>query len=97
MILLAQLNFAEVPHLDGYPAEGIFQLFVSGTEWMNADTEDYRILFHPDPTVEVQTDFDFLTPVLYAESPILAEHALAFSQATEYGGAADCRFTWDCC
>jgi uncharacterized protein YwqG len=93
MILLAQLNFAEVPPLEGYPTEGIFQLFVSGTEWMNADAKNYRILFHSDPNAEAQTDFGFLTPALYADSPILAEHALAFSWATEYGGVADCRFT----
>jgi uncharacterized protein YwqG len=95
MILLAQLNFAEVPSLEGYPTEGIFQLFVSGTEWMNADPKDYRILFHPNPVAEAQTDFSFLTPALYTDSPILAEHTLAFSRATEYGGAADCRFAMD--
>lgn len=95
MILLAQINFAEVSTLAGYPDQGILQLFVSSTEWYNADPKDYRILFHPDPNAEAQTDFSFLTPTLYAESPIMVEHALAFRSETEYGGAEDCRFTMD--
>jgi uncharacterized protein YwqG len=95
MVLLAQLNFAEVPTLAGYPTEGIFQLFISATEWMNADPKDYRILFHPDSTVEAQTDFSFLSPTLYAELPIYKEHSLAFSREVEYGGATDSRFTMD--
>jgi uncharacterized protein YwqG len=86
MILLAQINFAEVPRLEGYPTEGIFQLFVSATEWMNADPKDYRILFHPDSTVEAQIDFSFLMPAFYAELPIYKEHSLAFSREVEYGG-----------
>lgn len=95
MILLAQINFAEVPPLAEYPTAGVLQLFVSSTEWMNADPKDYRILFHLDPTIEAQTDFSFLTHALYTESPILVEHSLAFTLETEYGGAEDCRFTPD--
>jgi uncharacterized protein YwqG len=95
MILLAQINFAEVPALADYPTGGILQLFVSSTEWYNMDPKDYRILYHPDATAEAQTGFSFLTPALYAESPILVEHSLAFSRQTEYGGVADCRFTMD--
>lgn len=32
LILLVQINFAEVPKLESYPAHGILQLFVSGEE-----------------------------------------------------------------
>jgi uncharacterized protein YwqG len=90
MLLLAQLNFAEIPALAGFPTAGILQFFISPTEWYNA--EDYRVLYHAATDAQPQTDFSFLTNDLYADSPIRAEHSLAFSLATEYGGAEDCRF-----
>ncbi|RZK97884.1 MAG: DUF1963 domain-containing protein [Hymenobacter sp.] len=93
MILLAQVNFAEAPALPPYPTAGILQLFVSPTEWVEMD--DYCVLFHPDSAAEAQTYFSFLTPDLYANSPINVEHTLSFSLATEYGGAEDCRFQPD--
>ena len=37
MIMLAQINFGEVPSLDIYPTEGILQLFVSPTEWYDIE------------------------------------------------------------
>lgn len=90
MLLLAQLNFAEIPALAGFPTAGILQFFLSPTEWY--DAEDYQVLYHPSITAQPQLDFEFLTSDLYAASPIRAEHSLAFSLATEYGGAEDCRF-----
>lgn len=90
MLLLAQLNFAEIPTLAGFPATGILQFFASPTEWYNA--EDYQVLYHPSTAAQPQTDFGFLTSDLYEDSPIYKEHALSFSLATEYGGAEDCRF-----
>jgi uncharacterized protein YwqG len=90
MILWAQINFAEVPHLQNYPQWGIFQLFVSSTDWY--DMEDYKILFHEDITQDAQENFDFLTENLYNESPIHCEHKLKFEKAFEYGGVTDYRF-----
>lgn len=90
MLLLAQLNFAEAPALAGFPAAGLLQLFVSPTEWYNA--EDYQVRYHADAAATPQTDFSFLTPALYADSPIYKEHALTFQAATEYGNPEDCRF-----
>ncbi len=92
MLLLAQLNFAEAHALEGYPSQGILQLFVSATEWYDTEPKSYRILYHPDLAVESRTDFSFLTPDLYAESPISVEHALSFSKAIDYGEVTDCRF-----
>jgi uncharacterized protein YwqG len=93
MIMLAQINFAEVPALAGYPSHGVLQLFVSSTEW--TDMEQYRVLFHPTGAGAPQTDFSFLIPALYEDSPIYLEHALVFRKETEYGGAEDVRFTMD--
>jgi len=90
MILWAQINFEELPQLENYPTKGIFQLFVSSTEW--EDMDDYKILFHKDLNQEFQTDFSFLTKELYEESPINYEHELTFAKDIEYGGAEDFRF-----
>ncbi len=91
MILLAQINFAEMPRLEDYPESGIVQLFVSGDNWY--DMEDYKVLYHPEINV-AQTDFSFLKPDLYEESPIDCEHALSFSKAVEWGGSEDFRFDY---
>ena len=93
MILLAQINFAESPILEPYPTQGILQLFVSPTNWYGM--EDCRILFHPSPEAEPQTEFGFLTADLYEDSPVYVEHTLTFSKETEYGGAEDSRFDMD--
>jgi uncharacterized protein YwqG len=90
MILLAQINFVEIPKLDNYPTQGILQLFVSPTDWY--DMEDYSILFHEDTDQEFQTDFSFLTDDIYEESPIYCEHKLSFTKQIEYGGVQDNRF-----
>ena len=93
MILLAQINFAEIPPLEDYPTAGILQFFVSPTEWYNMD--DYKVCFHATVEAEAQTDFSFLTEELYAESPVFREHKLAFEKITEYGGTEDFRFQMD--
>ncbi len=90
MIMLAQINFGETPKLEGYPSQGILQLFVSPTDWK--DMEDYCILFHENTSQHFQTEFPFLTINLYEESPIYCEHKLMFSKEIEYGGTEDFRF-----
>ncbi|MDQ0781102.1 YwqG family protein [Chryseobacterium sp. W4I1] len=93
MILLAQINFKEVPQLENYPTDGILQFFVSATEWY--DMSDYKILFHKTIENEYQTDFSFLTEKLYEESPVYCEHKLTFKKNVEYGGYQDFRFDMD--
>lgn len=89
MVLWTQINFADVPVLDGYPDQGILQFFVSA-EWF--DMDDYKVVFHNNITEEFQTDFSFLTEEMYEESPIYREHKLDFSKEIEYGSSEDFRF-----
>jgi len=93
MIMLAQINFTEVPELENYPESGILQLFVHPTNWH--DMNNYQIIFHETDNQEHQTDFSFLTDKLYEESPIYCEHSLTFNTETEYGGREDFRFQMD--
>ncbi|PZF74766.1 YwqG family protein [Taibaiella soli] len=90
LIMLAQINFAEAPALENYPAEGILQLFVHPTKW--DEMKDYKVLFHEAVTDNFQTNFGFLKPNLFDESPIECEHKLEFRKETEYGSVCDFRF-----
>lgn len=91
MILWAQINFSEVPQLDGYPDSGILQLYMSSDDWY--DTTDYKIIFHDDTAEEAQDDFSFLTEDLYDEVPIYKEHRLIFTKDAKFGGSEDHRFS----
>ncbi|MCW3121094.1 MAG: hypothetical protein JWQ38_586 [Flavipsychrobacter sp.] len=100
MLLLAQINFAETPHLEGYPTEGILQFFVS-KDWTEigedprTDIEQSQVLYHTDTTEAYQTDFPFLTQDLLIESPIPCEYKLAFTMSSEPGGPGDARFDFN--
>lgn len=51
---LAQLNFAELPRLDGFPDRGILQFFITGDDLYGLDLDDltaqsgFRVVYHPE-------------------------------------------------
>ena len=99
MLLLAQINFEEVPYLSDYPSSGILQFYIS-KDWMDIcfgdeDYKNYRVIFHEAVATEYQKDFSFLSPENLMESPVIGEHSLTFSIATEYGGSDDFRFDFE--
>lgn len=91
MILLAQINFEEIPRLKNYPSKGILQIFTSECFWAYGN-EYFRYLYHDDISQKHQTDFSFLTDDLYSDLPINCEHKLTFTKEAEYGGTEDFRF-----
>lgn len=92
MILLAQINFSEIPELKNYPTSGILQLFIHPTGWYNMHENDYKILFHENDNEACLTNFSSLSDKLYEESPVYCEHSLTFKKEIEYGGREDFRF-----
>lgn len=90
MILIAQINFSEVPLIKDYPNDGILQIFISSTDWY--DMDDFKVIYHDNINDEYQTDFSFLTEDLYEDSPIYCEHKLEYRRSIEYGGNKDHRF-----
>jgi uncharacterized protein YwqG len=48
MVLICQLNFAEIPHLDGYPESGLLQVYLEYDETAMFMPESYKIVFHSD-------------------------------------------------
>ncbi len=71
LYLLAQINFAEVPNLEGFPSQGILQFYIAKDEFYlyGADFDDptaqthFRVLYHPNPEPDeskLVTHFDFM-------------------------------------
>lgn len=84
MLLWAQINFAEIPHLEGYPTEGILQVFAPAKEWCDIDDPNsYKILFHKDSNATPTTDFSFLTEELYKHCAIAYEFKLHFKKVVD--------------
>jgi uncharacterized protein YwqG len=60
LVLLAQINFAEVPATPGYPRSGLVQFFIAGNEYYGANFDgklgvrdlaeqrDFRVVYWPD-------------------------------------------------
>ena len=84
MMLLAQLNFEEIPHVEYMPQKGILQFFVStDDELYGADFDhptiqkDFRIIYHSKITEDLNkviTDFSYLN-ILEIEDFIIPEVA----------------------
>ncbi len=82
MVMLAQINFEEVPFIDNYPSRGIIQFFVT-TNWIDIDYDvsndrNIKVLYHDNLETDYQTDFSFLTDEMLIHSPIVCEHKLNF-------------------
>ncbi|KEK23416.1 YwqG family protein [Bacillus gaemokensis] len=70
MMLLAQLNFEEIPHIEPMPTKGLLQFFVSGEDdLVGADFDhptkqkDFRIIYHAEINQDknqIVTDFSYL-------------------------------------
>ncbi|MGF1740910.1 DUF1963 domain-containing protein [Vibrio profundum] len=92
MFLLAQINFSEVPNLEGFPTSGLLQLYLPTEDWY--PEESAKILFIPEkelyePSYE---DFNFLSESSYTESPVWKIHQLHFSRSIDTGCGEDCQF-----
>lgn len=67
LVLLAQINFAEMPPLEDFPTKGILQFFIDGLdgELFGIDAENewkqdgFRVIYYPNilPESQLQTDF----------------------------------------
>jgi uncharacterized protein YwqG len=67
LFLLAQINFSEMPRLEGYPSSGYLQFYIANDDEYGFDPNDgtsqknFRILFFEESEVtNPQTDFTFL-------------------------------------
>ncbi|MBQ4812460.1 hypothetical protein A7985_03910 [Pseudoalteromonas luteoviolacea] len=109
LVLLAQINFAEVPTLDGYPAQGILQFFIEDDDelyGLNCDisvdeaieqADGYRIIYHKD-VIKNETLLESGLPcaALDSDFPIANEYALQFELDKEFPSPTDYRFEQIC-
>lgn len=94
MIMLAQLNFSEIPPLRDFPTKGLLQLFISSNNWYD---EDATVIYHhsDDLMGSRLTNFSFLSEEDYEESPVYRPHRLSFALEIDNGGSEDCQFDFD--
>lgn len=99
MFLLAQLNFSELPPLDGYPDKGLLQFYISGNDVYGINFErpteqsDFRVLYFEDADeTTAEKDFSFLPESDAGYLPVTQPMRLQFSKATDYVGSGDVRF-----
>ena len=100
MLLLAQINFDEIPNLKHFPEKGILQFYISGGSDVHgvnfndlASQEDFRIVYFPEVMNDesaLESDFGYLLkPDLF---PLQGPCALTFSLHSAPMPAVDYQF-----
>ncbi|MFP4090266.1 MAG: YwqG family protein [Cyclobacteriaceae bacterium] len=84
LFLLAQINFAEVPELDGFPKKGLLQFYIGDDNMYGLDLDDpfdqsnYRIIYF-DEVDEGDAQQDIELPD-FDNIPVLRSHSLRFEK-----------------
>ena len=84
---LGQLNFAEMPALEGFPREGILQFYISGDDAYGlnfenrADQRGFRVIYHERVTEDVSALLAALPEQKESDSfPVSGERKLTFEK-----------------
>jgi len=109
MLLLAQINYEEMPRLDDMPAKGMLQFFITATsdkdDIYGADfdeptnQENFRVVYHKEVVTDelkLVTNFSYLEKMNYDYSlfPVPEERLLKFELDYEPVSTADYRFEY---
>lgn len=88
MILFAQINFAEVPHVEPMPESGILQFFLSPVDDVYGldfddptNQENFRVIYHAEvirDETQLVTDFSYVPEVNDEMPPICSEGRMSF-------------------
>ena len=80
LLLLAQINFAEIPDLEGFPKQGILQFYIADNDYygfsnhyceLSSPQSNWRVIYFPEPDLNAEnlrTDFDFLPEKYWFEN-----------------------------
>ncbi len=95
--LLAQLNFAEIPTLPGFPEKGILQFYIAADDLFGADFHDptrqdgFRVLYFDEPW-ERSAPLPRLSPRSVENLPVAQPLRLIFDVDEMPVTTEDCRF-----
>nr|WP_295973117.1 YwqG family protein [uncultured Bacillus sp.] len=88
MVLFAQINFTEVPHIDPMPEKGILQIFLSpyddvyGLDFDDpTNQENFRIVYHREvlrDETQLVLDFSYVPEMSDDIGPICSEGRMSF-------------------
>jgi len=101
MYPLAQINFKEISPLQGYPATGLLQFYISvhdetyGLDFTGGKGDkNFRVhYFDENELGDHRTDFSFLQDIMTTDmSPVYKPHTLSFLLKEEYFGMGDVRY-----
>lgn len=100
MILLAQINFKELPENNIFPKNGILQIYIADDDCYGCgkynssdmckglvEQEGFKIVYHEDDTLDHQQNFDFSDDFVPEYSPLGFENVqyeLTFEGKEEY-------------
>lgn len=91
MVLVAQINFSEIPNLADFPTKGLLQFYLSPKNWYD---EEAMVLYINEEELETfaRSDFSFLSAAAYEEIPVMKVHRLSFQKVVDNGGMTDNQF-----
>ena len=107
MLLMAQINFSEVPSYENMPSQGMLQFFICGADNKNTGDvygldfdhpttqKDFRVVFYEDVTTDenkLTTDFTYLEDIDRDMFPIPQEVGLQFEIRIEPVSPTDYRY-----
>lgn len=99
MYLLAQLNFSQIPPLDGYPDKGLLQFYVAADDMYGLDFDDqtdqksFRVIYFEDTTAASLENFHFLDEQQRESAiPVYRQMQLTFSLQKDYYSFGDIRY-----
>lgn len=107
MLLMAQINFSEVPSYENMPSQGMLQFFICGADNKNTGDvygldfdhpttqKDFRVVFYEDVTTDenkLTTDFTYLEDIDRDMFPIPQEVGLQFEIKIEPVSPTDYRY-----
>jgi uncharacterized protein YwqG len=99
LYLLAQLNFSQIPHLEGYPEKGLLQFYVAADDLYGINFEDqteqknFRVIYFEDTTEPPLENFHFLDEQKRESAlPVERQMQLTFSLQKDYYSFSDCRY-----
>lgn len=98
LYLLAQLNFSQMPALEGYPSKGILQFYLSADDLYGfnsdnpTDQRHFRVVYFADTTAMALDDFTFLDAQARDSAlPVSRPLQLQFTPDKDYYSFSDVR------